>query len=206
MKKINLAILVSGSGTNLQAIIDAQKNNVLKNAEIKLVISNNKNAFAIQRANKENIKTIIIEKQNFDCQQDFENSMIEALENEKINLVALAGFMSILSKNFTDHFKNRILNIHPSLIPKYCGKGYYGLKVHQSVIENKETETGATVHFVNEIPDGGKIICQKKINVDTDNALILQKKVLQEVEWDIYPKAIEKISIEMLEKENLCQQ
>ncbi|HHU84764.1 MAG TPA: phosphoribosylglycinamide formyltransferase [Clostridiales bacterium] len=194
----NIAVLVSGGGTNLQAIIDAQNNGIIKSGKVVLVISNNKNAYALTRAENVGIATKIILKKDCVDTYDFEAKIIEALENANIDLIVLAGFMSILSERFTSHFENRILNVHPSLIPSFCGDGFYGLKVHEAALEKGVKVTGATVHFVNEITDGGKIIMQKAVEVkDDDTPETLQKRVMQEAEWIILPKAIEKVASEM---------
>jgi phosphoribosylglycinamide formyltransferase-1 len=194
----NIAVLVSGGGTNLQAIIDAQNNGVIKSGKVVLVISNNQNAYALTRAENAGIATKTILKKDSADTYDFEAKIIEALENANIDLIVLAGFMSILSERFTSHFENRILNVHPSLIPSFCGDGFYGLKVHEAALEKGVKVTGATVHFVNEITDGGKIIMQKAVEVkDDDTPETLQKRVMQEAEWIILPKAIEKVASEM---------
>jgi phosphoribosylglycinamide formyltransferase-1 len=194
----NIAVLVSGGGTNLQAIIDAQNNGVIKSGKVVLVISNNQNAYALTRAENAGIATKTILKKDSADTYDFEAKIIEALENANIDLIVLAGFMSILSERFTSHFENRILNVHPSLIPSFCGDGFCGLKVHEAALEKGVKVTGATVHFVNEITDGGKIIMQKAVEVkDDDTPETLQKRVMQEAEWIILPKAIEKVASEM---------
>lgn len=182
----------------MQAIIDAQNNGVIKSGKVVLVISNNQNAYALTRAENAGIATKTILKKDSADTYDFEAKIIEALENANIDLIVLAGFMSILSERFTSHFENRILNVHPSLIPSFCGDGFYGLKVHEAALEKGVKVTGATVHFVNEITDGGKIIMQKAVEVkDDDTPETLQKRVMQEAEWIILPKAIEKVASEM---------
>ena len=194
MLKVKVAVLVSGGGTNLQALIDNQSKD--SSYKIELVISNNPNAYALTRAKKNNIKTIVVKKENLEA--DIE----KAIDENKIDLIVLAGFMSILSKKFTKKYKDRIINIHPSLIPAFCGKGFYGLHVHEAVLERGVKITGATVHYVNEIPDGGKIIYQKAVKVKTnDTPETLQKRVMEQAEWKILPKALEKISKEILCKE-----
>ena len=199
--KINIAVLVSGGGTNLQALIDAQ-NSVILSGEIKLCISNNPSAYALKRAEKAGIKTVCIEKSGFENNRDMEAEMIRVLDREQIDLIVLAGFMSILSDGFTRRYEKRIINIHPSLIPSFCGKGYYGLRVHRAALEKGVKVTGATVHFVNEIPDGGEIIMQKAVNVlDRDTPESLQKRVMRLAEWKILPKAVEIVSAKLLEKE-----
>ena len=190
-----IAVLVSGGGTNLQALIDAQKSGVLSSGEIKLVISNNEDAFALQRAKNAGISTTVCNKKTLG--DEFENTLIKSLEENDIDIIVLAGFMCILSEKFTSHFANRIINVHPSLIPSFCGKGFYGLKVHEAALAYGVKVTGATVHFVNEIPDGGKIIMQKAVSVkDDDTPETLQKRVMEEAEWKILPMALEKVSKE----------
>jgi len=192
-----IAVLVSGGGTNLQALIDAQKSGIIKSGEIALVISNKADAFALERAKTAGIATKVVLKKECGTQEVFEEKIIIALEENKIDLIVLAGFMSILSKNFTDYFANKIINVHPSLIPSFCGEGFYGLKVHKAALEKGVKVTGATVHFVNEIPDGGEIIMQKAVAVlDGDTPEILQKRVMQEAEWIILPQAVEKLCAE----------
>lgn len=199
MKKARIAVLVSGGGTNLQALIDSQSSGVIKSGEIVLVISNNSSAFALERAKKANIKTEVVLKKELQTQEKFEEKIISLLEENSIDLIVLAGFMSILSESFTSKFDKRIINVHPSLIPSFCGEGFYGLKVHESALKKGVKVTGATVHFVNEIPDGGEIIMQKAVEVkDGDTPEILQKRVMQEAEWKILPMSVEKISKEII--------
>lgn len=199
MKKTRIAVLVSGGGTNLQALIDSQSSGVIKSGEIVLVISNNSSAFALERAQKANIKTEVVLKKELQTQEKFEEKIISLLEENSIDLIVLAGFMSILSESFTSKFDKRIINVHPSLIPSFCGEGFYGLKVHECALKKGVKVTGATVHFVNEIPDGGEIIMQKAVEVkDGDTPEILQKRVMQEAEWKILPMSVEKISKEII--------
>ncbi len=201
MKKIKIAVLVSGGGTNLQALIDAQKDNVINSGEISIVISNNYNAFALERAKSNGIENLVISKKDCLNNQEFEDKLIAKLKEKQIDLIVLAGFMCILSEKFTKTFENRILNVHPSLIPSFCGEGFYGLKVHEKALNYGVKITGATVHFVNEIPDGGQIIMQKAVEVlDGDTPEILQKRVMQQAEWIILPQAVEKISKQILSK------
>lgn len=201
-KLVNIAVLVSGGGTNLQALIDAQNKKIIKSGKIKLVVSDKKNAYAIERAKQNNILSVIIEK-NKDNKYYFEEKLIKVLEDNKIELIVLAGFLSILSENFVNKYKNRIINIHPSLIPSFCGKGFYGLKVHEMALERGVKITGATCHFVNEIPDGGKIIMQKAVKVlKNDTKEILQKRVMEKAEWKILPLSCEKISKNILRGKN----
>ena len=202
MRKANIAVLVSGGGTNLQAIIDAQKSGIISNGAISLVIANNENAYALERAKNNGIDSVVITKKAAGSQENFETDLISALEAHNIDLIVLAGFMSILSERFTSHFADRIINVHPSLIPSFCGKGFYGLKVHEAALEYGVKVTGATVHFVNEIPDGGKIILQKAVCIeDGDTPEILQKRVMEQAEWIILPQAVEKISKELIMSE-----
>lgn len=200
-RKANIAVLVSGGGTNLQALIDSQNKGIIKSGEIKLVVSNKSDAYALQRAEKANIKTAVVTKKSFADQQAFEDAIIFELDNNKIDLIVLAGFMSILSEKFTSHFENRIINVHPSLIPSFCGQGFYGLKVHEEALKKGVKVTGATVHFVNEIPDGGEIIMQKAVNVlDNDTPESLQKRVMRLAEWKILPQSTELISKKLIER------
>lgn len=193
-KKIRIAVLVSGNGTNLQALINAQKNKVIKSGKIELVISNNSNAFALKRAEKSKIPFEIISKKECKKIEEFEKKLKEILKSYKIELIVLAGFMSVLSKNFVKDYPKRIINIHPSLIPSFCGKNSYGIKVHEEAIKRGVKITGATTHFVNEIVDGGEIIMQKAVKVlDNDTAEKLQKRVMESAEWIILPKTVEKV-------------
>lgn len=189
-----IAVLVSGGGTNLQALIDAQKSGIIKSGEIVLVASNNPNAYALERAKNAGIKSAVVNKKECSSQAEFEEKLITLIEENKIDFIVLAGFMCILSENFTSKYANRIINVHPSLIPSFCGQGFYGLRVHEAALNYGVKVTGATVHFVNEIPDGGKIIMQKAVAIqDGDTPEILQKRVMQEAEWIILPEAVEKI-------------
>ena len=211
-EKANIAVLVSGGGTNLQALIDAQRSGIITSGAITLVVSNNPNAYALERAAKAGIDTLVVQKVKDGAQaaegaiaahgqEDFETKIIEALDKADIDLIVLAGFMSILSKRFTDHFAGRIINVHPSLIPSFCGEGYYGLRVHQAALDYGVKVTGATVHFVNEIPDGGKIILQKAVYIeDGDTPEVLQKRVMEQAEWIILPQAAEMVCSELINK------
>ena len=191
--KKRIAVLVSGGGTNLQAIIDAQKSGIIKSGEVVLVLSNNEKAYALERAKNAGIKTMTVKRSAYTEAQIF-----KAMQDEKIDLIVLAGFMTVLSEEFTREFPHRILNVHPSLIPSFCGKGYYGLKVHEEALKKGVKVTGATVHFVNEIPDGGEIIFQKAVEVaEDDTPETLQKKVMEQAEWILLPRAIEKVCSEM---------
>lgn len=193
-KKIRIAVLVSGNGTNLQSLINAQKNKIIKSGKIELVISNNSNAFALKRAEKSKIPFEIISKKECKKIEEFERKLKEILKSYKIELIVLAGFMSVLSKNFVKDYPKKIINIHPSLIPSFCGKNFYGIKVHEEAIKRGVKITGATTHFVNEIIDGGAIIMQKAVKVlDNDTAEKLQKRVMESAEWIILPKTVEKV-------------
>ena len=188
MLSVNVAVLVSGGGTNLQALIDAQKRGELGRGEIKLVISNRKNAYALQRAENNGIETAYVKMRrgNSAC----ENELLELLQKKGIDMLVLAGYLAILSENIINAYRNRIINIHPSLIPSFCGMGYYGLKVHEAALEYGVKVTGATVHYVNEIADGGKIILQKSVDVrEDDTPETLQLRVMQEAEWKLLPQA-----------------
>ena len=201
-KKARVAVLVSGGGTNLQAIIDAEQAGVISSGTVALVVSNNQNAYALERAKNAGIASAVLLRKNFASQEEFEQALIETLENEKIDLIVLAGFMTILSASFTSHFRNRILNVHPSLIPSFCGQGFYGLKVHEEALKKGVKVTGATVHFVNEIPDGGEIIFQKAVDVlPGDTPEVLQRRVMEQAEWILLPKAVEEISGRILRGE-----
>lgn len=198
-KKAKIAVLVSGGGTNLQALIDAEKSGIIKSGKITLVVSNNPEAYALSRAENAGIKTLIISKKIEGSQAAFEKKLTKTLEEEKTDLIILAGFMSILSEDFTRRFERRIINVHPALIPSFCGKGFYGLKVHEAALEKGVKVTGATVHFVNEIPDGGEIILQKAVKVrENDTPETLQKRVMRLAEWKILPQAAEKVCAEMV--------
>ena len=199
MSKARVAVLVSGGGTNLQAILDAQKSGVITSAEVVLVVSNKEGVYALTRAENFGVKTLVLPKKELGA-EEFESRLIATLEAEGIDFIVLAGFMCILSEKFTKHFEGKIINVHPSLIPSFCGKGFYGLKVHEAALEYGVKVTGATVHFVNEIPDGGDIIMQKAVEIqENDTPEILQKRVMEEAEWKILPLAIEKISKKILE-------
>lgn len=188
---LNICVLVSGGGTNLQALIDAQNNGLISNGKIALVISSNTKAYALERAADNGIEFCVISRKDFDNTDAFDNKLIETLEHNNIDLIVLAGYMSILSKRVTDRYSYRIINVHPALIPSFCGDGFYGLHVHKAAINYGVKLTGATVHFVNEITDGGAIILQKSVEVlGDDTPEILQKRVMEQAEWDILPKAV----------------
>jgi len=199
MLKAKIAVLVSGGGTNLQALIDSEKSGLIKSGEIVLVVSNNASAYALERAKQAGIESAVLLKKELGSQEAFEDALIKLLDEKGIELIVLAGFMSILSAKFTSHYENRIINVHPSLIPSFCGKGFYGLRVHEAALEYGVKVTGATVHFVNEIPDGGKIIMQKAVSIlPGDTAEVLQKRVMQEAEWEILPMSAELVCAEMI--------
>lgn len=193
-----IAVFVSGGGTNLQALIDAQLSGIIKSGKIELVISNNPGAFALERAAKADIPTVVVNKKECGSQEAFELKLKETLNRFDIDLIVLAGFMNILSENFTKDYPERIINVHPSLIPSFCGKGFYGLHVHEAALAYGVKVTGATVHFVNEIPDGGRIILQKSVAIRrNDTPEILQQRVMKQAEWKILPKAVEMVSKEI---------
>ncbi len=196
MNKAKIAVLVSGGGTNLQALIDAQSSGIIKSGEIVLVVSSNPSAYALERAAKAGIKSAVVSKKQLGgSQEEFEKGIITLLDDNGIDLIVLAGFMSILSESFTSRYPKRIINVHPSLIPSFCGSGFYGLKVHEAALSYGVKVTGATVHFVNEIPDGGEIIMQKAVNIRKDDtAETLQRRVMEQAEWKILPRAVEKVS------------
>ena len=203
-KTVKIAVLVSGGGTNLQALIDACNDNIIKSGKIELVISSNPNAYALQRAARANIPTATVSKKECGSQEMFEAKIKELLSKNKIDLIVLAGFMNILSSDFTKEYLERIINVHPSLIPSFCGKGFYGLHVHEAALEYGVKVTGATVHFVNEIPDGGRIILQKSVNIRKgDTPEILQKRVMEKAEWIILPRACEIVSRELLKNKGV---
>lgn len=198
---IKIAVLVSGGGTNLQALIDAQKSGIISRGKIELVVSSNPDAYALKRAEAAGIATAVANRKQCTSQENFEAQIKQVLFENEIDLIVLAGFMSILSEGFIADYTERIINVHPSLIPSFCGKGYYGLKVHREALDYGVKVTGATVHFVNEIPDGGKIIMQKAVEIEEgDTPEILQKRVMEQAEWIILPRAVEKVAREMLER------
>ncbi len=201
LDKARIAVLVSGGGTNLQALIDSQKSGVIKSGEISLVISNNSKAYALERAKNAGIRTETVIKKELGSQEAFEQRICELLDEAKTDIIVLAGFMSILSESFTRRFDKRIINVHPSLIPSFCGQGFYGLRVHEAALEKGVKVTGATVHFVNEIPDGGEIIMQKAVEVlEGDTPEVLQKRVMEQAEWKILPEACEKVCKKIIDE------
>ena len=202
-EKARIAVLVSGGGTNLQALIDAENSGIIKSGEIVLVASNKPGAYALERAAKAGIKSAVINKKECSSNEEFEDKLIGTLDGEGIDVIVLAGFMCILSERFTKHYENRIINVHPSLIPSFCGEGYYGLRVHEAALKYGVKVSGATVHFVNEIPDGGRIIMQKAVEVkEGDTPEILQRRIMEEAEWKILPLSCELVCKEYKEKEN----
>ena len=193
--KTQIAVLVSGGGTNLQALMDAQSRGELVSGEIKLVVSNNPGAYALERAKKAGIESCVISKKQLGSQQAFEEALAAKLEEKGIRLIVLAGFMSILSAGFTSKYPKRIINVHPSLIPSFCGEGFYGLRVHEAALRKGVKVTGATIHYVNEIPDGGEIIDQKAVEVlPGDTPEILQRRVMEQAEWILLPRAVEHVA------------
>lgn len=194
MQKVKTAVLVSGGGTNLQAILDAERSGKITNATIAAVISDRAEAYALRRAEQAGVEAVTIPFKELG-RSEFERQLILALQERGIELIVLAGFMRILSADFTSRYPERILNIHPSLIPSFCGEGYYGLKVHRAALDYGVKVTGATVHFVNEVPDGGKIVAQKAVYIHSDDTPeSLQKRVMREAEWIIFPEAIESVA------------
>ena len=201
MKKVKIAVLVSGGGTNLQALLDAEKSGVIRSGKISLVISNKPGAYALQRAQAAGVKTAVVNKKECLSQAEFEARIVSLLEENGVELIILAGFMCILSENFTRRYEKRILNVHPSLIPSFCGEGMYGLRVHEAALAKGVKVTGATVHFVNEIPDGGEILLQKAVDVlPGDTPETLQRRVMEQAEWLLLPRAAEMVSAKILEE------
>ena len=195
---VKVAVLVSGGGTNLQAILDAEDAGTLKSGKVTLVVSNTPEAFALTRAQNHGVETLVLSKADYPKRAAFETALDDALRARGIELIVLAGFMRILSADFTNKYPERILNVHPALIPSFCGEGFYGLRVHEAALDYGVKVTGATVHFVNEIPDGDRIIAQKAVYIeDGDTPEILQKRVMEQAEWILLPQAIEKVSQEI---------
>ena len=198
---IKIAVLVSGGGTNLQALIDAQKAGVFPNGEIALVMASNQKAYALERAKNAGIESVVVSRKSFVDPADYDRAVVETLQSRGIELVVLAGFLSILCKDMVQAYPNRIINVHPSLIPSFCGKGFYGLKVHQAALDYGVKVTGATVHLVNEIPDGGRILLQKAVYIQPDDTPeTLQRRVMEQAEWELLPKATAMVC-EQIEKE-----
>lgn len=191
---INIAVFVSGGGTNLQALIDAQTSGIIKTGKLKLVVSNTEGAYALTRAENAGIKALVRSKKDYSDIAEYENALISLMHEENIDLIVLAGFLYVLSPIFVSAFPNRIINVHPSLIPSFCGDGFYGIRVHEEALKYGVKVTGATVHYVNEITDGGKIIAQKAVYInDDDTPEVLQKRVMQQAEWVILPQATETV-------------
>ena len=198
--KIRVAVLVSGGGTNLQAILDAAHSGMIHSAEVVLVVSSQPGVYALERAKRAGVPSAVLRKQELGGQAGFESALLELLRAYRVDLIVLAGFLSILSNDFTSQYDHRILNIHPSLIPSFCGKGFYGLKVHEAALSRGVKVTGATVHFVNEIPDGGEILAQKAVEIlPDDTPETLQRRVMEQAEWKLLPAAVESVSAQMLE-------
>jgi len=198
MQKTKIAVFVSGGGTNLQALIDAEASGIIKSGEIVLVVSSSEGAYALTRAERAGIPGVVVSRKASASQEAFEDGILAALKESGAEMIVLAGFMSILSERFTSLFPRRILNVHPSLIPSFCGKGFYGLRVHEAALSYGVKVTGATVHFVNEIPDGGEIILQKAVDIlEGDTPEVLQKRVMEEAEWKILPRATELVAKEI---------
>lgn len=198
-EKVKICVLVSGGGTNLGALIAAEKSGVIKSGTISLVISSNADAYALIRAKEANIKTAVVERRTAKSREEYEGQMIELIDKAGCGLIVLAGFLVILSESFIRHYEGRIINVHPSLIPSFCGKGYFGLRVHEAALARGVKVTGATVHYVNEIPDGGEIIEQRAVYVrDDDTPETLQRRVMEEAEWVILPKATELVCQKIL--------
>ncbi len=199
MEKIKIAVFVSGGGTNLQALIDKAEAGLMPHCDICLVLASNPDAYALTRAKNHGIESVVVSRKEH--HDDFEECIVRELESRGIEMIVLAGFMSILSAEFTDKYAERIINVHPSLIPSFCGKGFYGLKVHEAALEYGVKVTGATVHFVNSIPDGGRIIMQKAVSIEeNDTPETLQRRVMEEAEWQILPAACEKVAAELAQK------
>lgn len=201
-RKARVAVLVSGGGSNLQAILDAADRGEFVSGEVVLVISNSKDAYALERAGKHGIPARVITKGKRRTQAEFEGAILEALEEAEVDFIVLAGFLSILSADFVKRYPERIVNVHPSLIPSFCGKGAYGLRVHEQALAYGVKLTGATVHYVNEIPDGGKILAQKAVTVlPGDTPETLQRRVMEQAEWVLLPQVVEECCRAMVEDE-----
>ena len=191
-RPVRIAVLVSGGGTNLQALIDAEKAGILRSGKLNVVIADRKGAYALTRATEAGIDALLLSRKDFPDKSSFESDLLRELKKRKIEVVILAGFLTILSEAFIRSFPKRILNVHPSLIPSFCGEGFYGLKVHEAALQRGVKLTGATVHYVNEIPDGGEIILQKAVQIlPDDTPEILQRRVMEEAEWILLPQAAE---------------
>ena len=192
MSKANIAVFVSGGGTNLQALLNAERDGIIESGEIKLVVASKEGVYALERAEKAGVPHLAVQRKDFPSQEAYEDKLLEVLASYDIDMIVLAGFLSILSSHFTEKYPYRIINVHPALIPSFCGKGYYGLKVHEAALSYGVKVTGATVHYVNEVPDGGQIIFQKAVDVlPGDTPEVLQKRVMEQAEWILLPKATE---------------
>ena len=201
LKRARVAVLVSGGGTNLQALIDAERDGIITSGKIEVVISNNPGAYALKRAETAGIEGVVIDKKALGSRELFEEKLISALDDRNIDFIVLAGFMCILSERFTKKYEKRIINVHPSLIPSFCGEGFYGLRVHEAALKYGVKVSGATVHFVNEIPDGGEIIMQRAVEIqDGDTPEILQRRIMEEAEWKILPLSLELVCKRHIEK------
>ncbi len=201
MLKPRVAVLVSGGGTNLQALIDARESGLLKSGELALVVSSRADAFALERAKRAGIASAVVERSAFAAREAYEAALLTVLAEHRIDVIVLAGFMQILSAAFVKRYPNRMINVHPSLIPAYCGRGYYGLKVHEAVLAAGETVTGATVHMVNEVPDGGRILLQKTVDIlPGDTPETLQRRVMEQAEWRLLPAAAELLCADLLKR------
>ncbi len=191
---MNIGVLVSGGGTNLQAILDACDSGIIKSGKVVTVVSSKDGVYALERAAKRGINSVVIRRKDYDEPALFDKAIADHMKSMNVELIVMAGFLSVVGTDLIKEYPNKIINIHPSLIPSFCGKGFYGLKVHEAALEYGVKVTGATVHFVNEIPDGGKIILQKAVEIqDGDTPQTLQKRVMEEAEWKILPKAVEMI-------------
>lgn len=199
----NIAVMVSGGGTNLQALIDAEKAGKIPHGKITLVIASNDSAYALERAKNNGIEAVVVKRKSYENQDAFDDAIVETLHTHNIDMVVLAGYLSILGETVIQAYRDRIINIHPSLIPSFCGKGFYGLKVHEAVLARGVKVTGATVHLVNEIPDGGRILKQKAVYIeDGDTAETLQRRVMEQAEWILLPEACEDIAKQLDEGED----
>ena len=200
---IQIAVFVSGGGTNLQALIDAEKAGKIHSGHLALVVASKPGVYALERAEKAGIPSVVVSRKDCAGQAEFEAKILAALEEHAIDMIVLAGFLSILSADFTRRYPNRILNVHPALIPSFCGKGYYGLKVHEAALAYGVKVTGATVHYVNEIPDGGQILLQKAVEIRPgDTPEILQRRVMEEAEWILLPQATELVAERLSRERN----
>ena len=201
LKRARVAVLVSGGGTNLQALIDAERDGIITSGKIEVVISNNPSAYALKRAEAAGIEGVVIDKKALGSREAFEQKLVAALREREIDFIVLAGFMCILSESFTRRYEKRIINVHPSLIPSFCGEGFYGLRVHEAALKYGVKVSGATVHFVNEIPDGGEIIMQRAVEVrEGDTPETLQKRIMEEAEWKILPLSLETVCRKHIDK------